>query len=101
MGVRVASVKFRDLFVTLYMSEHTALHNGDVSSQPSSLDVRKDGGELANFLRPTEAGPKPSFSDVVRAIQAQNILPIAYVAENELPIRPLTAFFTPRYSVPS
>lgn len=86
----------------LAMSER-AMHEGDTSPRPSSLVARKDGEELDDFLRPAEAGPKASFSDVVRPIQAQNVLPIAYVAdaENELPIRPLTGFFTPRYHVPA
>jgi len=76
----------------------TPEHMGDAPAGPSSLDARNDGGQLGSFSMPTEAGLQLSFSDVVRPIQAANTLPIAYVAdtENELPTRPLTAFFMPR-----
>lgn len=77
----------------------TPKHVGNVPAGPSSLDTQNDGGQLGNFSRPAEAGLQLSFSDVVRPIQAANILPNVYVAdtENELPTCPLTAFFTPRY----
>ena len=80
------------------MSERaTHEHVGDAPAGPSSHEPRK------NYSRPAEAGLTLIFSDVVQPIQALNRLPIAYVAdaENELPTRPLTAFFSPRYRVPA
>lgn len=72
-------------------------HVGDASAWPSPHELNQAGGELVNLARPAGAGQKPSFSDVVRPMQATNILPIAHVAdvEKELPSCPLTAFLRP------
>lgn len=73
----------------------------DVSANPSR--AQQHGGELENFVQPALAGPNVSFSDVVRPSRANHELPVAYVPDhdNELPSRPLTTFFTPRYRVPA
>ena len=83
-------------------------HVGDASALDASANLspsraQQDGGELVDFLRPAPAGQDVSFSDVVRPSRATNELPVAYVPDhdNELPSRPLTTFFTPRYRVPA
>ena len=86
------------------MSEGTTeTHVEDASASASSHVAQQDGGELINFLRPASAGLAARYSEVARPSRPDNVLPVAYVPdqENELPNRPLTAFFTPRYRVPA